>query len=167
VSLALMVWVGHTPALPGAARLSKWVGGRLGNLLAQAKTPSGSFAVGVLNGLLPCGAVYVALAGALGTAHPVSAAAFMAVFGLGTAPALLGMGWLSQRLSGQRLHRWSLGLTLATGLLLTVRGLGLGIPYLSPSVQGSIASAEHPACATDPSGGFSCCRPATSPAPAP
>jgi sulfite exporter TauE/SafE len=51
---------------------------------------TGPVALGVVNGLLPCGLVYGALAGAVGVADPWLGAAMMAAFGLGTIPLLAG-----------------------------------------------------------------------------
>lgn len=90
---------------------------------------------GALNGLLPCGLVYLALAGALSAPGIGGAAAYMALFGLGTAPLLLGVA-LSGRLVVPtvrvRLRRVIPWAATALALLFIVRGLGLGIPYLSP-----------------------------------
>jgi uncharacterized protein len=91
---------------------------------------------GALNGLLPCGMVYLALAGALSVPGPAGAAGYMALFGLGTLPLLLGVG-LTTRLVGPtvrfRLRRAVPWAASAMALLFIVRGLGLGIPYLSPA----------------------------------
>ena len=91
--------------------------------------------LGVLNGLLPCGMVYVALAAALGLGTVQQAAAFMFFYGLGTAPAMLGIGWVWQRVTPALRRRMGVAVplyTLALGLLLLWRGLALGLP-LSPA----------------------------------
>ncbi|RMF23876.1 MAG: sulfite exporter TauE/SafE family protein [Bacteroidetes bacterium] len=91
-------------------------------------TPLG---VGLLNGLLPCGLVYVALGGALTMGSPLDAAAYMALFGLGTVPVMAvtaGLGqWmpLKRRLALQRLYP---GLMLAFGLLVIGRAWFLSLP---------------------------------------
>lgn len=97
---------------------------------------------GALNGLLPCGMVYLALAGALSQPGVGGAAAYMTLFGLGTLPLLLGVS-LTGRLAAPavrwRLRRAGPWLAGALAVLFIVRGLGLGIPYLSPAaglVQG-------------------------------
>ncbi|MCE9613502.1 MAG: sulfite exporter TauE/SafE family protein [Lentisphaerae bacterium] len=103
--------------------------------------------VGILNGLLPCGLVYAALAGAAASGNAVGGARFMAVFGLGTFPVMLTVslaGHLVQ--AGLRRHLQPL-VPAALGLmaaLLILRGLGLGIPYLSPVLN--------------PASGESCCH---------
>ncbi len=105
------------------------------NRLLRSHRWAAQFGVGVLNGLLPCGFVYLALAGALAQPSLVRSVSFMALFGLGTTPALLAValphGWLSPS------WRFSLRRVLPIGtavvaVLLIVRGLALGVPYLSP-----------------------------------
>jgi uncharacterized protein len=98
--------------------------------------------LGVLNGFLPCGLVYVACAGAIATGGLVSGLKYMAGFGLGTVPLMLGIG-----LSGH-LVPMALRLQLRKAIpisvfllasLLILRGLGLGIPYVSPNLAGGSA----------------------------
>lgn len=93
--------------------------------------------LGLLNGLLPCGLVYVALAGAVSCGTMAGAVFYMAAFGLGTLPTMLSIS-----LSG-RLFPFSLRLKLRRAIpvsvcllaaLLILRGLALGIPYLSPDL---------------------------------
>ena len=95
------------------------------------------FLTGMLNGLLPCGFVYVALAGAISTGSVLSSATFMALFGLGTFPAMLAIS-LGPRLFSMELRRtiqqWMPKLAVMVGILLIIRGLGLGIPFLSPDL---------------------------------
>ena len=97
--------------------------------------------LGLLNGLLPCGLVYVALAGAAARGGLWDAVLFMAAFGLGTLPLLLAIS-----LSGKLLPV-SLRLKLrgaipagvcALALLLILRGLELGIPYVSPALASGV-----------------------------
>lgn len=93
------------------------------------------YTIGLLNGLLPCGLVYLAAAAAITQASPGHGALYMAAFGIGTLPAMLVLAFAGNFLS---LH-WRNGIrrampvvTVVVGLLLIVRGLELGIPYLSP-----------------------------------
>jgi sulfite exporter TauE/SafE len=94
--------------------------------------------LGVLNGFLPCGLVYVACAAAAATGGLASGSLYMVAFGLGTLPMMLAIS-----LSG-KLVPFSLRLRLARAIpfcivvlagLLIVRGLSLGIPYLSPDIS--------------------------------
>ena len=117
--------------------IAKWSGSlkqRWAQVLGK-KSNASWLILGMLNGLLPCGLVYLALAGALTAHSTIDGVLFMLVFGLGTVPMLaaivlaksqlgkLGRNWIPQTLSV---------LTILIGVLLIVRGLGLGIPYLSP-----------------------------------
>jgi sulfite exporter TauE/SafE len=106
------------------------------------KTPAFSslLILGSLNGLLPCGLVYVALATATTLGSPVAAGAFMLSFGLGTVPMMLAIALsgkpfqLSLRLRLQPLIPATIFLL---GTLLILRGLSLGIPYVSPNLSGA------------------------------
>lgn len=95
--------------------------------------------LGLLNGLLPCGLVYVACAGATATGHLVSGVQYMAAFGVGTVPMMLAIS-----LSG-KLVPMSLRLKLTKAIpisvflvatLLILRGMELGIPFISPDLSG-------------------------------
>ncbi|MDH5400791.1 MAG: sulfite exporter TauE/SafE family protein, partial [Cyclobacteriaceae bacterium] len=59
----------------------------LGKILKK-EGPLMGFSVGALNGLLPCGMVYMALAASLSTSSIPEGVVFMLFFGLGTFPAL-------------------------------------------------------------------------------
>lgn len=93
--------------------------------------------LGLLNGLLPCGLVYAACAGAVATGSLVSGARYMALFGVGTVPMMLAIGLsgkllpVSRRLKLVRVVPAAVCLLAA---LLILRGLSLGIPYLSPNL---------------------------------
>ena len=97
--------------------------------------------LGLLNGLLPCGLVYVALTGAVAQGAMIKGVLYMAVFGLGTLPTMLGIS-LSGRLFplAFRLRLRSvipIGVCLLAGLLI-LRGLALGIPFVSPSLVAGV-----------------------------
>jgi hypothetical protein len=108
----------------------------LGTLLRQ-RTFASTFALGLLNGLLPCGLVYTACAGAIVAGGFVAGLEYMAAFGLGTVPMLLAIGLAGHtlqfalRFKLQRLVPISVALV---AVLLILRGLSLGIPYLSPDL---------------------------------
>ncbi len=91
--------------------------------------------IGLLNGLLPCGLVYVALASAIESSHYLSGMLFMAAFGLGTSPMLYSFGVISG-MAGQTLRSklkhilpW---IVVLVGIVFILRGSGLGIKFLSP-----------------------------------
>jgi len=114
----------------------------LGGLLKQ-KSFSSLFAIGALNGLLPCGLVYIAVAGAAATTTALHGALYMALFGLGTIPAMFGVS-LAGNLIGikyrQQLMKAVPYLIAIIGILFIIRGLNLGIPYLSPHISAQTGS---------------------------
>ncbi|TRX52667.1 sulfite exporter TauE/SafE family protein [Fulvivirga sp. M361] len=91
--------------------------------------------IGFLNGLLPCGLVYLAIASGLALVDLKQAVILMMGFGLGTLPMMLGIGWGAMQLKGKFSKAFRLiipGFAVITGVFLVVRGLALDIPYLSP-----------------------------------
>jgi sulfite exporter TauE/SafE len=99
--------------------------------------------LGMLNGLLPCGLVYVAMAGAVSRGTLGEGVVYMATFGLGTLPTMLGIS-LSGKLFPLPL-RLKLGRAIPIGVcllagLLILRGMALGIPYVSPDLTGTTPS---------------------------
>ena len=103
--------------------------------LLQEKNNRALFLIGIFNGLLPCGLVYMAVAGAIGTADFRSAIAYMALFGLGTLPLLLMISMLGNIISQtirKRINQVVPFVVVLIGILFILRGLTLGIPYLSP-----------------------------------
>ena len=99
--------------------------------------------LGILNGLLPCGLVYVALAGAVSQGTVFQSVSYMAMFGMGTVPTMLGISLsgtlfpLSLRLKLR--HAIPVGVCLIAGLLI-LRGMALGIPYVSPDLRSGTPS---------------------------
>ncbi|GAB3242105.1 sulfite exporter TauE/SafE family protein [Hymenobacter seoulensis] len=128
----------------GLHRPLAWVKNTLARLF-QLHSWRALYLTGLLNGLLPCGLVYLALAGSLSAPGVAGAAAYMAAFGLGTLPLMLGLS-LTGRLVPLpwRVRMRQAVPYVASGLavLFIVRGLGLGIPYLSPQL--SAAGAPGP-----------------------
>lgn len=108
-----------------------------------------SFMTGLLNGLLPCGLVYVALAGATASQDPLRGAIFMALFGMGTLPLLAAFLLLGKRLQTrvrQQMIKWYPALIGCMALLLILRGLDIG-NMLSPSLLPGKNLLVH--CATE------------------
>ena len=112
--------------------------GRMSKFLRQRSFASLGL-LGLMNGLLPCGLVYVAAAGAIATGKIFSGAIYMAAFGAGTLPMMLAVSL------GGKLVPFSLRLKLRVaipvsvfllGTLLILRGMSLGIPYISPDLSG-------------------------------
>lgn len=111
-----------------------WLKSSVGRLLQQ-RTFGSLFLLGSLNGLLPCGLVYVAATAAAATGSLKLGVISMALFGLGTLPVMLGLGLAGRRLQGffnfKLQHLVPISLAVL-GVLLILRGMELGIPYLSP-----------------------------------
>jgi sulfite exporter TauE/SafE len=98
----------------------------------------GLFLIGLLNGLLPCGLVYLAIAGAIGTGNFYYGIAFMILFGLGTLPMMLAISWAGNLFSiaiRNKINKVVPFLIVIIGALFILRGLTLGIPMLSPPAQ--------------------------------
>ncbi|PZF71346.1 sulfite exporter TauE/SafE family protein [Taibaiella soli] len=115
---------------------TKWVQHKLGAIIGNPKL-STLAAAGFLNGLLPCGLVYMALSAALTAQTAANAAALIFVFGLGTMPMLLTLIFLRNRFTALRnlsLRKMVPVLMFVFGSLFVLRGMNLGIPYLSPKV---------------------------------
>ena len=95
------------------------------------------FALGALNGLLPCGMVYMALGGAAMQTSFANTIGFMVLFGIGTAPSMLLMGFSPTLVNKNALvgmKRVYPYVMLTVAVLLMLRGMNLGIPYISPEV---------------------------------
>jgi hypothetical protein len=99
------------------------------------------YIIGLLNGLLPCGMVYLAIAGSLLTNSPLEGALYMAFFGLGTIPIMtlisIGQYPVSARFK-KKAAQFIPTLIVFFGVLFILRGLNLEIPYLSPSLHHSL-----------------------------
>jgi len=94
--------------------------------------------IGLLNGLLPCGLVYVALAGALVSNSPARGGIYMMLFGLGTIPALLAISLLGNVISlafRRSVQKAIPFLVILIGILFVLRGMNMGIPYISPKME--------------------------------
>lgn len=103
-------------------------------------------ALGFFNGLLPCGLVYLALAGAVASGDVFSGAAYMALFGLGTLPLMYFFAAFGQYLGIKgrlRIRKYLPAFSVAIAVLLILRGLNLGIPYVSPHFSPNTTVIEH------------------------
>ena len=121
----------QNPLLKGFALLKSALGRQL-----TKKTLSSSLFIGFLNGFLPCGLVYTALFGALAMGNLWDSMGYMTAFGLGTIPLMLLLVVLGDFLPvglRRQLNQWLPMVVIVVGILFVLRGLGLGIPYLSPA----------------------------------
>ena len=119
------------PLLKGFSLLKNALGKQL-----SKKTVTSSLSIGFLNGFLPCGLVYTALFGALAMGNWWGSMIYMTAFGVGTIPLMLLLILLGDFLPlalRRRLNQWLPLVVILVGILFILRGLGLGIPYLSPA----------------------------------
>jgi sulfite exporter TauE/SafE len=115
------------------------------SLSKMLSKPYGSLFAGFLHGLIPCGMVYVAIAGSLNAGTALQGAEFMLYFGLGTMPMLLLVSLFSFALRRFRAPRLMLpAIFLIAGSLLIFRSLNLEIPYITSPVaeKGEVAVCE-------------------------
>ncbi len=127
---------GHKFLTPVYSILGK-VKSKLGAELKK-KTPDAFLTIGFLNGFLPCGLVYMALLGAIAMGNPLQGGLYMMLFGLGTVP-LMSLVVYSKGILGSSIKSKFRKLipvfVVIIGVLFIVRGLGLGIPYVSPKAM--------------------------------
>jgi hypothetical protein len=120
----------------------------LGKLFKQ-KNNSSLFVIGLLNGLLPCGLVYMATAGAIAAGSVGKSALFMAAFGLGTLPIMWSIAFFGNYVGvsfRQKIRRVYPYMMTLMACLLILRGMGLGIPYVSPKMD-TAKKEVHGCCA--------------------
>ena len=94
------------------------------------------FIIGLLNGFLPCGMVYVALFGAVAMQSATFGVLYMLLFGLGTIPLMTIVLYINSVITvsfRNRIQKVIPYVAVIIGVLFILRGLGLGIPYVSPS----------------------------------
>jgi|SRR5690625_292568 len=118
------------------------------NLGAQLKkkTPDTFFTIGFLNGLLPCGLVYMAIFGAIAAGSIFQGAFYMVAFGLGTIPLMTTAIYLGNFLNvqiRQRIRKAIPVFVIIVGILFILRGLGLGIHHISPKPINTPADMEQ------------------------
>ena len=96
--------------------------------LTESNHPVAPFGLGLANGLLPCGPIYAISLLAATSGDPLKGATIMLIFGLGTLPAMLGLGLSISKLSlrvRSGLYRVAAVLVVLVGVQLTLRGLAL------------------------------------------
>lgn len=112
----------------------------------KRKTADTFLTIGFLNGFLPCGLVYMAVFASLAMDGALKGSLYMALFGMGTIPLMTSAIYLGKFLNSkvkQRIQKAVPVFVVIIGILFILRGMGLGIPYISPApvvemVQGSI-----------------------------
>ena len=134
----------------GSRFMYKWVGkvkSALGRELKR-KSMDSFFTIGFLNGFLPCGLVYMAVFGSVAAGSAWDGGLYMIFFGLGTIPLMTTATYVGNFLNTtlkQRILKVIPVFVVIVGMLFILRGLGLGIPYISPSGMVAVEkiSADH------------------------
>ncbi len=106
--------------------------------LFTSQSYSGLFFIGTLNSLLPCGLVYVAVASAVTLGSAYYGMIYMFLFGLGTLPMMVGVVIIGNLISlsvRKRINYIIPYLVVIIGVIFILRGLCLGIPYVSPPLE--------------------------------
>lgn len=114
----------------------------------KTKSYQSLFTIGLLNGFLPCGMVYVALFGAIAMQNASFGVLYMLLFGLGTIPMMSSVVYLNSFLTvpmRNKIQKTIPYVAFGIAILFILRGLGLGIPYVSPSNMSLFVQA-HPNC---------------------
>ena len=102
--------------------ISRWLG-----RLYQNSSTLNLYLIGLLNGLLPCGLVYLALATAFASGTFIKSVTFMTFFGLGTLPAMWGIVYIANLITPavrSHMRRFVPYLYAIAGLVLILRGMG-------------------------------------------
>lgn len=133
VAIVAARWTGqrYRFELPGISSLLRRIWARVLNRPGLMNF----YFVGLLNGLLPCGFVYVALISSVAIGGLLQTVLYMASFGLGTVPLLAVATLFGTRLRGRAYQRLLPAFSLVVAGLLILRGLNLGVPYLSPAAD--------------------------------
>ncbi len=118
----------------------------LGSQLKK-RTPDTFFTIGFLNGFLPCGLVYMAIFGAIASGTILEGSLYMIAFGAGTIPLMTTAIYLGNFLKGnfrEKIRKIIPVAVFLIGCVFVLRGMGLGIPYLSPKpVTNKIEAQQH------------------------
>lgn len=138
ICMAFMAWRFESiiVAIPGFGKFTRTVQSNISKLM-RAYPGRATFSMGMLNGLLPCGMVYAALAGAISAAGTIEGGVFMAVFGMGTIPLLLAVSVLGSSFSVAVRKKIKFAqpiLLILVGLLLLQRGLHLDLSLFESAI---------------------------------
>jgi hypothetical protein len=118
-------------------------------VLLKKKSVTSTFLIGLVNGFLPCGLVYIAVAGAIATGSFFDGAAYMFVFGIGSLPIMLAVS-LAGNFIGlnvrKHINKMIPAFMIVLAFLFILRGMNLGIPYISPQLQQTEITDESVIC---------------------
>jgi uncharacterized protein len=152
----MLVWIvlKYSPAgkkFTGASNIYLYLNKSFRGITSKNKWYS-VFSLGILNGFLPCGLVYMAAIASISMADPFKSFGFMIFFGAGTLPALAGI-MISRNLISNRLkfnpNKLIPVLASVMVILFIVRGLALGIPFISPQVEVTQTQEVKSCCVVD------------------
>jgi sulfite exporter TauE/SafE len=137
--------------ITGVKNIYGYVGSVKALLAKQFKKSSitSLFLIGTLNGLLPCGFVYLAIGGSITTGSSLEGGLFMAGFGLGTLPAMLLFSFAGDLFSlnvRAGIRKAVPVFVCVMACFLILRGMNLGIPYVSPKMEASVAGCVKHSC---------------------
>lgn len=107
--------------------------------LFKSESVLAPFLIGLINGLLPCGLVYAAIFAAVAMGGMIESSLYMILFGLGTAPLLIALSVFGNFLTPALRNKFNKTVPYLLGvvaILIILRGLNLGIPYVSPKMDG-------------------------------
>jgi uncharacterized protein len=117
-------WIDQLSAPLPLQKGVQWVKKRLGLLLSRRSFPA-LLVLGTLNGLLPCGLVYMALISSIAMGNPWEGGLFMALFGAGTVPAMSAVAFVKTFISTKfrnQARRLMPAFVAVVAILLIVRG---------------------------------------------
>lgn len=138
ITMALFSFGGDfTSKIPAISNALLKVKINLGKLLRKTDYSS-RFLTGILNGFLPCGMVYMALTASLAAGGNWQSASFMVFFGLGTLPFMFAAVLFGNILNAtvrNKILKIVPVFMLILGALFILRGMELGIPYVSPKKE--------------------------------
>jgi len=119
LSVAVLYYLpGYSGTSNVALIVNKFIKNIFSSVLKQ-RSHAGLFVAGLANGVLPCGFVYLAMAGAAATQDPLNGAGYMVMFGLGTFPAMMAVSAFG-KVAGLKARTF---LTKAAPVLMIVLGL--------------------------------------------
>lgn len=128
------------------SQLSQSVKTKLSEYLRVEKTPSSYLSIGIVNGFLPCGLVYVAIAAAVASGSVLKSGITMFAFGMGTIPIMVLTMVFGKFVSislRNKLNKITPYLIMCLAILLILRGLNLGIPFISPLLENGKMNCCH------------------------
>lgn len=115
----------------------------------KQKTLLSILILGLANGLLPCGFLYLAATASMISGSPLGGMVYMALFGLGTAPAMFAVGMVGKFMNlriRKIFNQIAPIYTFCLAVFLIIRGLNLGVPYVSPNFIKPTVNQSVPIC---------------------